>query len=356
MGFSIRKLLWISYSTPCVELKSAIEMVFKMMKKVVHPALVFLAFSGWIQTVSADVAPKVSLNDTKVETSAKLIGVESSAPSSASIAHILEGEAIEIRNGVGFAKLILYFEPALNASKVELESCSADFRDGVEFFALPGTRRVYAEGGSRVAKADFGSRLPDITSLAINLRGNLGPCLKALRFLNADGANVSVSVAKPQLFDRTILNAKEFDRNQSQFNNAGLAPVMNQELISESVDEEKWILRLRGDGTFFMFGRTDDMKLSSRFSAIGNYRIQETKKNRIRLLLTGYRLMTPDPWDGGWRCLTDCWAPLPSRAVKIEELIEIEKVSRGSYMIRNRSDSQRRTLHFSDIRVTTTSL
>lgn len=331
-------------------------MVCNVKKKAVLPVLIFLVFSGWVQAAKGDIAPKVSVNGTKVETGAKLIGVEASVPSSASIINIVKGEPVEIRKGISFAKLLFFFEPALNVSKLELESCSAEFEDGVEFYALPGTRRVYAEGGQRVVKADFGSRLPDITSLAINLRGNSGPCLKALRFINGDGSKFSVNVASPLSFDRSILKAKEFDQNHLQFNRAGLALVVNQELVPESADEEKWILRLRGDGTFFMFGRTDDMKVSSRFSAIGNFRIQETLKNRIRLLLKGYRVMTPEPWDGGWRCHKDCLAPLPAKAVRIEEPIEIEKISVGSYMIRNRSDSRRRTLQFSDIRVTTTAL
>lgn len=331
-------------------------MGFIVKRKVVHPILFFLAFSGVVQTALGDIVPKVSLDSTKVETDARVVGVESSAPTSASIINIVKGEPVEIRKGISFAKLLFYFEPALNVSKVELEACSAEFEDGVEFFALPGTRRVYAEGGTRVAKADFGTRLPDITSLAINLRGNAGPCLKALRFIKADGSRFNVSVANPLSFDRSILSAKEFDQNFRQFDRSGLSLVVNQELVPESADDEKWILRLRGDGTFFMFGRTDDMKVSSRFSAIGNFRIQETLKNRIRLLLKGYRVMTPEPWDGGWRCDANCLAPLPAMAVKIEEPIEIEKVSVGSYMIRNRSDSRRRTLHFSDIRVTTTAL
>ncbi len=327
-----------------------------MMMKAALPTLAFLTFCGWSQVVSGDLGPKPTIDHTKGGVGARVVGIESSVPSSASIANLIEGASVELHKGIKFAKFVLYFEPALSANKVELESCSSDFVDGVEFFASPGTRRVYAEGGARVVKADFGSRLPDITSLAINLRGNHGPCLKSLRFLQADGVKVDVAVSTSALADRSLLDAKNFDRNQGEFERAGLGSVVNQELVPESEDEEKWILRLRGDGTFFMFGRSDDLKAGSRFSAIGNFEIQSVQKNRIRLLLRGYRFTTPEPWDGGWSCHSDCLAPLPSTATRIDEPIEIEKLSKGGYMIRNRSRSKQRTLPFTDMRVNTSAL
>ena len=82
------------------------------------------------------------------------------------------------------------------------------------------------------------------------------------------------------------------------------------------------------------------------------YEIKEAGKNSIKLVLTGTRLITSELWDG-WLCGDPCASREPARAAKVGDLVEIEKLPVGGYMVRNRVRPRSRTLPFADIRVRT---
>lgn len=300
-----------------------------------------------------DRAPRLVLSSPKTPVAATVTAKLSVPVSAGAGVDLLSGEKVELRPEIAFGKLSFSFEPAIKARKVALESCASDFKDGLEFYAHPGARRVFVEGGVRTVTADFGSRLTEISTLTVNLRENSGQCLKSLRFINEAGHVFHVIASMNEVLDSGAV--KSFEERYKRFASADLQAVLDRELIPDSSNDERWVFRLRGDGTFFVFGRSDDMRTSTRFSAIGDYDVKEVGKNRLKLLLNGYRITTPEPWDGEWRCRTsECRErEIPALAIKVEDLIEIERSRGGGYMLRNRTHQKHRTLHFSDIRVTT---
>ena len=285
----------------------------------------------------------------------RAVSADASLPASSSVDGLLSGRNLETKSSAEFLKIAFSFEPPIEAERVSVETCGSDFNDGVEFFAHPGARRVYVEGGTKIANADFGSRHAEITSLAINFRHNSSLCLKSLQFKSAKNVVVAVGGLDPAP-PADGARAKEFEKRRQEFATAGLEAVIDQELTPNSSEDGKWIFRFRGDGTFFIFGRSDDMQSNGRFSAIGEFDIKSATKSRVRLLLSGNRFGTAEPWDG-WHCPSPCRSSgarggrEPAQIRKVSDTVEIEKLASGGFMIRNRVKPRSRSLHFSDLRV-----
>ena len=136
---------------------------------------------------------------------------------------------------------------------------------------------------------------------------------------------------------------------QEAFASVGLGQVIDRELAVRVDTDKLWLFRFRSDGTFFIRGFDDDMRIASALSAIGSYRILKIKKNSVELALNGIRAATPEPWDGAL-CPLDCGIAVDKRDVVVHDTVEIEATKTGSVMVRNRSPRSRRTLPFSDLK------
>lgn len=242
-------------------------------------------------------------------------------------------------------KISMAFDPPVHVAKVIVESCESDFRDGVDFAVAPGLFRAYAESGTKSVTAKFGSEI-EVRSLAISFRHNQGVCLKSLRFF--DGAEKPIRVSVVPLRDSDLPR----ERLKREFGQAGggLPEVLDQSLIARNEDEN-WIFRFRGDGTYFMYGRSEDVKTPGRFVSLGEFRVVGSgTKNKVKLALKGQRWKAAQPWDG-WYCGSICGEREPASPSKVEESLMIEILPGGTYMVRNRSVPTTRDLPFSDASV-----
>lgn len=283
-----------------------------------------------------------------------VVSVAVSAPGAQAPEGLFDGKSFEARPTAEFVKLQMAFDPPIAASKIALESCGGEFKDGVEFFIFPGNSKFYAEGGHSEIKATVDNpsddKPGDIRSLAINFRHNSGICLKSLRFLDRSGQPIEIRSALSGIEPPPSL-AKDADLRREKFSAAGLEVALDHELRVAS-DDGKWIFRFRSDGTFFVYGVTDEAKTAGRFTALGEYDILDVEgKNKIKLSLKGRRLVTADPWDG-WLCGHPCGErELAARVSPVVDTVVVERLRKGGFMVRNRVTAKRRTLPFSDLQV-----
>lgn len=365
----------------------------------------------WLVSFSSVASP--------AELQSKLIAFTSSNPDLLSLDRLLDGSGggVDIPVGAEFIKLGLSFDPPIGADKIVVTLCSGKFIDGVEFFTFPDFRRTYAEGGSLAVVARLKGASSSIRSLALNFRHNQGFCLKKISFFDSSGKSIAVeteaalkvaSSSQPKLLKAESEINENRDEVKKQFNQSGLAEVLDQELTyrSES-NSEKSIFRFRSDGTFFIFGPNYDDKTAGRFTALGKFQVERVAKNdsstksnsesklnssptieaqsktksksdlgavrmfnlkalsssakknmnKILIKLRGQRLVTPEPWDG-FLCGALCGGrglASANSVIDVNAIIAIEKTNSG-FFIRNRTDESKKSLPFSDIHVRASSL
>lgn len=279
------------------------------------------------------------------------VSVESSVPLQSPVENLSSGLPTSFREGSAFAKISLVFEPNSEAEKISFDSCENDFKDGIEAAVSPGARRLYIEGGTKhitIPIKPARAEAATISSVSLLFRHNERACLKNFKLLAANGKMIGFVTRKFAGDSDEVFSKKYFERRE-RFAMAGLSSVVDQELTPK-LEDERWVFRFRGDGTFFIFGRSDENRGAGRFSALGNYEIESLGKSRIKLKLIGQRIVTHEPWDG-WICQGACEGRGLARTEKIGDVIEIERLSLGEYMVRNRVKSKSRSLPFSDIRV-----
>ncbi len=250
---------------------------------------------------------------------------------------------------IQFSKLAIVFaKPVSGLTQIEIESCAADFRDGIEAFTFPNMRKFFAEGGFSKATLHFPAESSEIKIIDFVFRLNRGLCLKQLTLRN--DKNV---VMKIDLQEGATANVEDqastSNTRESSFAKAGISPMLDSEIVPKSIDEG-WIFRFRSDGTFFVFGDNDAVMGGAHFSAIGSFEISETLANSLRLKLTGVRFVTHGPWDG-WYCGNSCGQRTVDGQTAVSEIIELQKLKTGGYFIRNRTEEKLRTIPFSDFPV-----
>lgn len=87
------------------------------------------------------------------------------------------------------------------------------------------------------------------------------------------------------------------DMRRMGFQEAKLSEVLDRTMI---LDEEgdRWIVRLRSDGTLFVRGNSDNLLESRQFSFLGQYVIEGAKQYGLRLRVNGYRVPSHMDLDG----------------------------------------------------------
>lgn len=272
----------------------------------------------------------------------------------------------------------------MEIKKVEIESCEAEFRDGVDFYFFPGWLNGYAEGGRKTAVA----ALPEaklLRTLTIIFRHNDALCVKALRvtaangkvqslvFLGSERANApakevlfnggqasrSVSaVPPPQGALRSAETAVDAlspaARVATAFNDKEYRAILDRELFFND-DGKHWLFRLRSDGSFFMRGHHDVYTEAQAFSAIGRFAVERSKAGAVVLRIVGRRFTTPQPWDGSV-CPQDCEESGEPLGTYVNEEISIRDLGKGQIQINNWNAPGKRSLPFSGVKVRRTSL
>ena len=268
--------------------------------------------------------------------------------------NLLFENPIQVRPGLQFVKMAMSFTvPVTGVRQISIQSCGTDFHDGVEIFAQPDSRRFYAEGGASVASVKFvGPEPVELQSLAFNFRHNHDLCIKSIVMLNSQGSVIPLKIAKFSSSEKG-LQEKDSEKRRASFVAAGLEAIVDHELLPNSEDE-KWIFRFRGDGTFFIYGHSDEERSGGSFSALGNFALEQVEpggeKNTLRVVLNGVRFVTPGPWDG-WYCGSTCGEPAKLRATPVADVIVLEKTASTGYVVRNRTNPISRSIPFLDIRV-----
>lgn len=82
-------------------------------------------------------------------------------------------------------KLSVVFERPLAVRRVQLESCSNEWSDGIEVFSFPGLGRSFVEGGKKLLDVPISTGRP-VESIAMTFGRSQMLCLKSLRFLGDD--------------------------------------------------------------------------------------------------------------------------------------------------------------------------
>lgn len=364
----------------------------------------------------------------------------------------------ELRGGPEqYSKVSLVFKEPQNLKRIELDSCEAELKDGVEFFFDPGFRRSFIEGGGKKLRIDVP---PDaVKSFAIQFGRNQDFCVRNLRLVQksapkkgkaielkaprsvaatfkpstgiaelfdsrpqtepTQAKELSIEFAANQSFDRlrvwqglgsehatslsvtadagpaqtfevatstgvqelklekpvspkkVVLKMKTGSLGELHFASGdeevvpmvsvqddsvlravaslGLSSVLDRELLARLDEKDAWIFRFRSDGTFFIRGYGDSISEARAFSVLGSFRVVKTTKKGAQLQLTGIRVPTATAWDGVL-CPFECGETIGKRDQAVNDLIEIEDVKAGAVMIRNRTDLEKRTIPFSDLK------
>lgn len=171
-----------------------------------------------------------------------------------------------------------------------------------------------------------------------------------------------------------------------QVRERGYGDVLDRELRGNERGEV-WKFRLRSDGTFYARVFVDRARVARAWSAIGTWRLQEKIVGKqaepsptpgksflrafakspsafeaaqntpgLSLVLTGTKIVTPDAADS-LPCADECFAPSETRGpseqreLPVFEQIELQRDGRSVFYLRNRTEPQKRTLEFADMKV-----
>ncbi|MDX9730643.1 MAG: hypothetical protein RBT63_02625 [Bdellovibrionales bacterium] len=120
-----------------------------------------------------------------------------------------------------------------------------------------------------------------------------------------------------------------------------------------------WQFRFRSDGTFFARVFADKARLTRGWSATGMWRVvskEDKASGALGLALVGVKLATHIPIDG-LPCANRCYVPSPDRGpssikeLPVLEEIELEREGANVFFLRNRTEPDKRTLDFSNMKV-----
>lgn len=146
------------------------------------------------------------------------------------------------------------------------------------------------------------------------------------------------------------------------FKQVGLDRILDKELRVEEKGD-LWRLRIRSDGTFFARVFRESVRTARSWSAMGQWRVQgrkTVKSPAIKLRLTGVQISSAEAIDSipcGTRCFANQLERGPAsrsdgdKESLVSETVEIQADGRSHFFVRNRTNSEKRTLQFRDLKV-----
>lgn len=163
--------------------------------------------------------------------------------------------------------------------------------------------------------------------------------LAELRFGSGSGAEAQFSIPTSDNTENEATDA---------FAKADLSGVLDRELTTRG-ETRPWHFRFRSNSSFFVYGYNESDTRRGQVSGLGHFEIVETSEKKIKLRLKGTRIETGGLWDG-WICGAACGESALRTTRPIDEMVVIERIAGGYYMIRNRTPSLKRALLFGDLK------
>ncbi len=269
----------------------------------------------------------LALFDARLETAAKIGG----EPIEIKFVNEVIFGGLHIWNGNQTSELKFNGDP--RARSLELEGDNG-FKETVELSDRFGSQLVQF-------KKEFRGR-----SLRLLVRENYGGAplgLAALSELQFVGGHVAGSAQRRDFFGLDIRAAQRalLEERKASFRSADLVPVLDRSLWALEGDD-RWVLRFRSDGTFFLRGHSDNLKEAKEFSFLGFYTVIESSQRGLKLKINGGRFSSHLELDGSW-CGRDCAGGSGVPAVNLEDKIIVTSTKKGSFFVRG-SGTKRSTL------------
>lgn len=150
-----------------------------------------------VTKVIGNTAPKLS---TKVIPPAiKFLSLSTSSVEP--IENVLGGEGIHVLPTAKNVKLSLVFNKPIDLKRVQIESCAAEWSDGIEVFTSPGQGRSFVEGGRKILDSKLNATA-NIESISFVFGRSQNLCLKNLRLFGT--GDVALDLKSPStLFVKT---------------------------------------------------------------------------------------------------------------------------------------------------------
>jgi hypothetical protein len=134
------------------------------------------------------------------------------------------------------------------------------------------------------------------------------------------------------------------DARKSAFKSAGLEGILDRNL-SMNDDNENWSVRVRSDGTFFMRGKSENLKRARTFTFLGTYSIQESNKKNVRIKIVGI-LSNPIHEQDSSTCARDCGDNPGPQSMELTDEISFGRGKDGIVFVRDEGPRRANGLEF----------
>jgi hypothetical protein len=273
----------------------------------------------------------------------------------------LEGRDVKTRDDAEFTKLGFVFAKPISFAKIKVEACQGEFKDGIDFYMYPGWRSSFSEGGKPKIISPAIAGQP-IESVALVFRHNRNVCVKSIGIEDEKGVAVPLVSTLVKSVEEIAKGSDGSEKMRRAFAGPGLIDVIDRELSTKN-ERENWLFRFRSDGTYFVRGFDDDYDKARAFSSIGTYDVKSSVQHKITLQLNGWRVSTPQAWDGiicPMMCgksmktgstETNAKVDAKTSATPVSDEVVVESLKGEVFMMRNRTSASKRSLPFADLRV-----
>jgi hypothetical protein len=144
--------------------------------------------------------------------------------------------------------------------------------------------------------------------------------------------------------DITQIAQANADARKSAFKSARLEGILDRNLIMAD-DNENWSVRVRTDGTFFMRGKSENLKRARTFTFLGTYTIQESNKKNVRVKIVGVLSNQIHEQDSS-TCARDCADNPGPQSMELNDEISFGRGKDGIIFVRDEGPRRANGLEF----------
>ncbi len=144
--------------------------------------------------------------------------------------------------------------------------------------------------------------------------------------------------------DITQVAQANADARKSAFKVARLDGILDRNL-GVADDNEKWSVRVRSDGTFFMRGKSENLDRARTFTFLGSYTVQESNKKNVRIKIVGVMSNQVHEQDSS-TCARDCADNPGPQSAELTDEISFGRGKDGIIFVRDEGPRRANGLEF----------